>query len=94
MQVGLLTKRLEEANTAGLAIAQMYRVAQASFDGATSSLPTGASTFIIFAWMKSNFAKLPEFIGGAVDFGALSCATNLCKTLGKVGCTHIISLKE
>ena len=44
--------------------------------------------------MKSNFAKLPEFVGGAVDFGALSCATNLCKTLGKVGCTHIISLKE
>ena len=44
--------------------------------------------------MKSSFAKLPEFIGGAVDFGALSCATNLCKTLGKVGYTHAISLKE
>ena len=44
--------------------------------------------------MKSNFVKQPEFVGGAVDFGALSCATNLCKTLGKVGCTHIVSLKE
>ena len=44
--------------------------------------------------MKSNFVKQPEFVGGAVDFGALSCATNLCKTLSKVGCTHIVSLKE
>ena len=44
--------------------------------------------------MKSNFAKLPVFVGVIVDFGALSCATNLCKTLGKVGCMHAISLKE
>ena len=44
--------------------------------------------------MKSSVAKLPEFVGGAVDFGALSCATNLCKTLGKVGCMHVVSLNE
>ena len=28
-----------------------------------------------------------------MDFGALSCATNLCKTLGKQGCTHFVGLK-
>lgn len=44
--------------------------------------------------MKSNFAKLSEFVEGTVDFGALSCATNICRTLGKVGCNHIVSLKE
>lgn len=28
-----------------------------------------------------------------MDFGALSCATNLCKTLGKLGCMHFVGLK-
>ena len=28
-----------------------------------------------------------------MDFGALSCATNLCKTLGKLGCTYFAGLK-
>lgn len=93
-QINLMTRRLEEAKATGLATAGMYQVALNGFGGATSPLPADASTFGVFAWMKSNFAKLPEFIGGAVEFGALSCATNLCRTLGKVGYTHIIRLKE
>ena len=44
--------------------------------------------------MKSNFAKLPGFVGGAVDFGALSLATNLLKTLMKSGCNLVEGLKE
>ena len=28
-----------------------------------------------------------------MDFGALLCATNLCKTLEKLGCTHFAGLK-
>ena len=28
-----------------------------------------------------------------MDFGALSCATNLCKTLGKLRCTHFVGLQ-
>jgi hypothetical protein len=44
--------------------------------------------------MKSNFAKLPSFVGGAVDFGMLSSATNLSKTLIKSGCSHVEVLKD
>ena len=36
---------------------------------------------------------LQEFVGGAMDFGALSCAMNLCNTLRKLGCTHFARLK-
>jgi hypothetical protein len=31
--------------------------------------------------MKANFLKLPVFVGGAVDFGALAFTTNLSKML-------------
>jgi hypothetical protein len=44
--------------------------------------------------MKSNFAKLPSFVGGAIDFGMLSSATNLSKTLIKSGCSHVEVLKD
>jgi hypothetical protein len=29
-----------------------------------------------------------------MDFGALSCAMNLCKTLGKLDCSHFAVLKS
>jgi hypothetical protein len=44
--------------------------------------------------MKSNFAKLPDFIGGAVDFGALSAATNFSKMLAQSGCKHTEGLEK
>jgi len=84
---------LEEARVAGVAAAELYRVALAGFSGATSPLPADASAYGILAWFKENVAKLPEFVGGAMDFGALLCATNLCKTLEKLGCTHFAGLK-
>lgn len=43
--------------------------------------------------MKTNFSKLLEFVGKAVDFAALLCATNLSKTLVKLGYKHVESLK-
>ena len=48
----------------------------------------------IFTWLKSNFAKLPDFVGGAVDFGALAFATNFSKMLMQDGCSHVEGLKE
>ena len=44
--------------------------------------------------MKANFVKLPDFIGSAVDFGALASATNLCKMLLQDGCRHIEGMQE
>ena len=68
-------------------------MALAGFGGATSPLLADASASGILAWFKENVAKLPEFVRDAIDFGALLCATNLCKTLGKLGCTHFVGLK-
>ena len=64
------------------------------FGGVTSSLPSNPLAHGIFSWMKSNFAKLPEFVSKAVDFGVLSSATNLSKILVKSGCTHVECLRE
>ena len=38
--------------------------------------------------------KLPDFVGGAVNFGALASATNLLKMLAQDGCLHTKDVKE
>jgi len=44
-QVDLLEKRLEEARAASVLAVELYRVALASFGGATSPLPAGTSAY-------------------------------------------------
>ena len=44
--------------------------------------------------MKANFLKLPDFVGGAIDFGALAFATNLSKMLAQDGFPHTKDVKE
>ena len=44
--------------------------------------------------MKANFLKLPDFVGGAIDFGALASTTNLSKMLAQDGCPHAKDMKE
>ena len=77
----MLTKRLKDAKAIGLAIAELYMAALKQFEGSMSSLPSEPSAFNIFSWMKANFLKLSDFVGGAVDFGTLASATKLSKML-------------
>ena len=93
-QVELLTKRLEDANAVGVATAELYVGALERFRGSTPSLPSEPSALNLFSWMKANILKLPDFIGGAVDFGALASATNLSKMLAQDGCPHAKDVKE
>jgi hypothetical protein len=65
----MLTKRLEDAKAVGLAAAELYANALGQFGSVTSSLPPDPSAYNIFSWMKSNFTKLPDFVGGAIDLG-------------------------
>ena len=44
--------------------------------------------------MKANFVKLPNFVGGIVDFGALASAINLSKMLLQDGCWHVEGMQE
>ena len=80
-QVDMLTKHLEDAKSIGLATAELYVVVLKCFGGSVSSLPSEPLAFNIFSWMKANFLKVPDFVGGAVDFGALASATNHSKML-------------
>ena len=59
-----------------------------------SPLPSETSVFHIFSWMKANFLKLPDFVGGAINFGALASATNLWKMLAQDNCPHAKDVKE
>ena len=90
----MLSKRLEDAKSVGLAIAKLYVGALEQFRGSTSLLPSMPSVFNIFSWMKANFLKLPDFVGGAIDFGALASTTNLSKMLAQDGCPHAKDVKE
>jgi hypothetical protein len=94
VHVELLTKCLEDAKELGLAVGELYAGTLAQFGGSTSALPFEASAFNIFLWLKTNFVKLPDFIGGAVDFGALASATNFSKMLAQDGCSHINVVQE
>ena len=80
-QVDVLSKRLEDVKSIGLAVAELYVGALEQFGGSTLPLPSEPSAFSIFSWLKANFMNLPNFVGGAVDFGALAFATNLSKML-------------
>ena len=93
-QVELSQRRLEEARAAGVAKAELNQAALGGFSGATLPLPSDASALGIFAWFKENIARRLDFIGGTMDFGVLSCATYLCKTLGKLGCAHFVELRS
>jgi hypothetical protein len=44
--------------------------------------------------LKANFVKLPDFIGGAVDFGALAFANNFSKMLAQDGYLHVNAVQE
>ena len=85
-QVDVLFKRLEDAKAVGLATADLCIGALGQFAGVASSLSPEPLAYIIFSWMKSNSAKLPDFVGGAVEFGALSAATNSSKMLAIDDC--------
>ena len=90
----MLSKRLEDTKSIGLAAAELYVGSREQFGGSISPLPSEPSAFNIFSWLKANFMKLPDFVGGAVDFGALASATNLSKMLALDGCPHTKDVKE
>ena len=78
----------------GLAAAELYVGALEQFGGSILSLPSESLAFSIFSWLKANFMNLPDFVGGAMDFGALPSAINLSKMLVQDGCPHTRGMKE
>jgi hypothetical protein len=85
---------LEAAEELGLATARMYEGALGQFSGITSDLPKGPTAFNLLSWLKAHAHKLPSFVGGAIDYGALAGATNYVKMLAHRGCTHSESVQK
>jgi hypothetical protein len=75
-------------------VVDMYIAALWQFGGSTSDLLEEPSAFSLFAWLKAHLEKLPAFVRGAVDFGALVGATNFAKMLAQKGCPHMESIQE
>jgi hypothetical protein len=57
-------------------------------------MPEEPTAFSLLFWLKTHVEKLPTFVGGAADFGALADATNYAKMLARGGCTHIEIIKK
>ena len=94
VQVDMLTKRLEDAKSIGLAAAKLYVGALEQFRGSTPPLPFDPSALNVFSCMKDNFMKLSDFVSGVVDFVALVSAMNLSKMLAQDGYLHAKDIKE
>jgi len=82
VQFDMLQKRLEEERVAGVSATELYRAFLSGYGGSTSPLSADAFAYGILAWFKENIAKLPEFVGGTMDFGMLLCATISARILG------------
>jgi hypothetical protein len=67
-----LWDQLKEAEVQATVVVGLYRDALGQFGGSTSSLPGCRDVGVSLAWLKSRISKLPDFVGGAIDFGALA----------------------
>lgn len=73
--------------------AETYKAAIEKYGGATSDLPTEATTFNLLSWLKTHVEKFASVMGGVADFGALAGVTNFAKMLISKGCTHATALE-
>jgi len=83
MQTRLRKAEAEVADVVGL-----YTDSMAQFRGSTSApLPSG-DVGASLAWLKSHIRMLRDFVGGAVDFGALAAVSSFARLLRRGGCSH------
>jgi hypothetical protein len=85
-QVNMLSARLKAAEELALATARAYSAILGEFGDNTYALSEEPSAFNLLSWLKAHVEKLPSFVGGAVDCGALARATNFAKMLAHGGC--------
>jgi hypothetical protein len=61
----------------------MYVAALGQFGGSTFDKLEEPTAFNLLSWLKAHVEKLPAFVGGLVNFGALAGATNYAKMLAQ-----------
>ena len=66
-----LQTRMRKAEEEAAAVVGLYSSSLAQFGGSMSARPPGGDIGASLAWLKSHIGMLSDFVGGAVDFGAL-----------------------
>ena len=80
--------RMQKAEAEAAAIIGLYSGSLAQFGGSTSAPPTSGDVGVSLAWLRSHISMLPDFVGGAVDFGALAAVNSFARLLRCGGCSH------
>ena len=80
--------RMQKAEEEAVAVIGLYSSSLAQFRGSTSAPPTSSDVGASLAWLKSHISMLPDFVGGAVDFGALAAVSSSARLLRRRGCFH------
>ena len=88
MSAAELQTRMQKAEAEAAAIVGLYADSLAKFGGSTSAPPPGGDVGAALAWLKSHIRMLPDFVGGAVDFGALAAVSSFARLLRREGCSH------
>jgi len=84
-----LQTRTQKADAEAAAIVGLYAESLAQFGGSTSAPPPSGDVGASLAWLKSHIRMLPDFVGGAVNFGALAAVSSFAKLLRREGCSHM-----
>lgn len=87
-RIGLFNKEIQETKARGQEAANIYCQMISSFGGFTDEPSSTLSTKEIFDWMKKELEGLPEFVGRATDFTALSSVNNVVYSLERLGFVH------
>ena len=86
-----LWDQLKEAELQATLVLGLYRDALGHFGGSTSAPPRCRDFAMSLAWLKFHIIKLPDFIGGAIDFGALVGVSSFGRLLRRDSCNHVES---
>ena len=79
---------MQKVEAEAAAVIGLYSGLLAQFGGSNSApLPSG-DVGASLAWLKSHISMLPDFVGGAVDFGALAAVSSFARLLRRGGCSH------
>jgi hypothetical protein len=79
---------MQKAEAEATDVVGLYTNSLAQFRGSTSAPPPSGDVGASLAWLKSHIHMLPDFVGGAVDFGVLAAVSSFARLLRRGGCFH------
>jgi hypothetical protein len=85
---------LKDAHEQTTAVVGLYSNALSQFGGSTSAPPRCGDVGVSLAWLRSHVSKLPDFVGGAVDVGALVAVSSFDRLLCRDEFSHIEALQK